>query len=432
MKNINFLKTINNLWSALFIFMTIFLIASCDFLVEENFDTIERNNQRIIGGSEASKGRYSYAVSLQDKLGHFCGGSLIAKDIVLSAAHCAGGSYSVAINRHDLDNNNGEKISMKKEIKHPNYQASSTNRDYMIVVLSKPTNQNVALVKLNSSGSKPSVGQNLTVMGWGVTKPSGGNISDVLMKVNVNALSNNTCEASGDSQDDYHGQITDWMLCANANNKDSCQGDSGGPLVIPGNSSNGSSDTQVGVVSWGIGCAEKEFPGVYARISKEYSWIKEQVCKNSSNPPASFNCGGNGPDPDPDPDPDPGPGPDPDPDPDPDPGKKYKLRVKRGKGTGLYSAGEKVTIKARKPHRFIKWKILKGASAQIQNINSATTTLTMPSGKLIVKAMYTKKSRQKGLFLDEGGLIGCGDTSDLDEDEDEIDDEIDDGIDDGI
>ena len=80
------------------------------------------------------------------------------------------------------------------------------------------------------------------------------------------------------------------MMCARDDNQDSCQGDSGGPLVVK---EGANSDIQVGVVSWGVGCAHESFPGVYARISSAYDWIKQQVCAKSSDPPSSFNCGSN-------------------------------------------------------------------------------------------------------------------------------------------
>ena len=67
----------------------------------------------------------------------------------------------------------------------------------------------------------------------------------------------------------------------------------GGPLVIRGKDSNGADDIQVGLVSWGVGCASKHFPGVYARISEAYDWIQDEVCSKSQDPPANL-CGGGG------------------------------------------------------------------------------------------------------------------------------------------
>jgi hypothetical protein len=80
------------------------------------------------------------------------------------------------------------------------------------------------------------------------------------------------------------------MMCARANGKDSCQSDSGGPLIIKGDDAN--SDLQVGVVSWGLGCASDSFPGVYARVSRGYEWIQREVCNKSKYASeAGFDCG---------------------------------------------------------------------------------------------------------------------------------------------
>ena len=87
------------------------------------------------------------------------------------------------------------------------------------------------------------------------------------MEVDVNVITNEECDKSDGEFGSYEGQITSNMLCAReeGGGEDSCQGDSGGPLVIKG--ANASEDVQVGVVSWGIGCASKDYRGVYARVS---------------------------------------------------------------------------------------------------------------------------------------------------------------------
>lgn len=252
-------------------------------------------NTRIIGGDEATVGQYSYIVSLADDVGHFCGGSLIAPDVVLSAAHCQGGEYKAVIGRHALDSDEGEEIPVKSEVPHPNYNPVLTGNDFMLVFLETPVvNQDVSFVKLNSDTSSPEIDEAVTVMGWGDIDAADEIFTEtnVLMEVEVNVISNEECERSegavGSFPASYHDEITDNMLCARDSGEDACQGDSGGPLVLKGRSN--SEHVQVGVVSWGIGCANADFPGVYSRVSSAYDWIRGQVCKRSLYPPSEFDC----------------------------------------------------------------------------------------------------------------------------------------------
>jgi len=146
-------------------------------------------------------------------------------------------------------------------------------------------------VKLNHNPTTPEESAPVTVMGWGDIDPSDGQeLSDSLMEVEVNVISNKECDDSDGKFGSYKDSITSNMLCAReeGGGEDSCQGDSGGPLVIKG--AKASEDIQVGVVSWGIGCASKDYPGVYSRVSAQYDWIKSEVCKGSKNPPTSFDC----------------------------------------------------------------------------------------------------------------------------------------------
>jgi len=248
------------------------------------------DENRIIGGDEAKEDFYSFTVALQDSSGFFCGGSLIAKDVVLTAAHCKGPPFDVVIGRHDLNDNDGQVISITRQLPHPDYNEDTTDNDFMLVFLSEPTTQNVDLVKINNDPSVPEVGDRVTVMGWGDTdrRDHVSTTSDVLMEVNVRVVSNSVCEKSSDGYDTYRGAITNNMLCANADLQDSCQGDSGGPLV----NTRGGRLEQIGVVSWGIGCASDDFPGVYARLSRAYGWIEGEVCSRSREyaEEAGFEC----------------------------------------------------------------------------------------------------------------------------------------------
>jgi secreted trypsin-like serine protease len=252
--------------------------------------------QRIIGGYEAVEDRYSYAVSLQGPLGHFCGGSLIARDVILTAAHCQGMAQSAVLGRHDLDEYfDGEVFAIRAELPHPEYNEILHNNDFMLIFLEgHSTAEDIVPVRLNSDPSVPAAGRDVTVVGWGDTDISEvEDMSDVLMKVVVSVVPNDECDAVEGSGYTYRGQITKSMLCAWADGRDSCQGDSGGALVIRGGS--GRSDVQVGIVSWGAGCAFKRFPGIYARVSQAYHWIQRDVCMGSVHASeAGFDCSGGG------------------------------------------------------------------------------------------------------------------------------------------
>lgn len=247
------------------------------------------DDNRIIGGVKSEEGLYPYSVSLQDDYGHFCGGSLIAPDVVLSAAHCAGGEMKAIIGRRNLETNDGVELVVDTEMTHPEYDSDTTDNDFMLLFLGNSTDTELVRV----GPDEVPVGTPVTTLGWGdtdidydINEPA-----NELMHVEVSIISNEECGASNgtieDREDNYHGQITDNMICAeHLEEKDACQGDSGGPLVIRSESG----DIQVGVVSWGIGCAHDAFPGVYSRVSAQYAWIREHVCQRSSAPPASFEC----------------------------------------------------------------------------------------------------------------------------------------------
>lgn len=165
---------------------------------------------------------YPYAVSLQDDVGHFCGGSLIANDVVLTAAHCKRkGSYEIVIGRHDLYGTDGDEVYVKKEVPHPKYNWKDSSNDFMLIILGRPTNAiNADIVKLNSNKSIPSAGDKVTVMGWGDTVASDFilSFSSVLQAVELNAISNSACRQSKGLHegffDSFEGSVKKNMMCA--------------------------------------------------------------------------------------------------------------------------------------------------------------------------------------------------------------------------
>ena len=121
------------------------------------------SSNRIIGGSNANSNRYPYTVALtnggQD---FFCGGSLVAPDMVITAAHCLDGSggYNVAVGRADLKSNDGEEIRVQREIRHPNYSLSTDENDIALLLLSRPVRVVTQgdMVRINADESFPSPG----------------------------------------------------------------------------------------------------------------------------------------------------------------------------------------------------------------------------------------------------------------------------------
>jgi trypsin len=223
--------------------------------------------------------------------GAMCGGLLIARDVILTTAHCHG-EYSAidyaVVGKHDVEFHqigNGEMFAVREVMPHPNFNymlmsmLGLVDNHFMLMFLEgASTAKDVITVKLNSNPLLPIVGQNVTVMGWGDTyinddfdEETQNNVmtSNVLMSADVTVISNEEHKASAGymngSPATYSGRITVNMLCATSNGKDSCQGDSSGPLVVKG--IDNSADVQVGVVLWAIRCTINKFPSGYACIS---------------------------------------------------------------------------------------------------------------------------------------------------------------------
>lgn len=205
---------------------------------------------RIIGGAHTPRGRFPYAASLTDtaSMTHICGGTLIAKDIILTAGHCSGFFDSVQVGRNDIvntappDDDNDDTTTnvnaatfdhliVETHLTHPSYTNVIMN-DFALAKVYGTSS--VTPVRINNRRNVPTENHPLTVMGWGVTQ-EGSSItaSDKLQSTTVDSMSNGECEKSeGLYQGDpvsYKGYIVNNMMCAWSAGKDACQGDSGGP-----------------------------------------------------------------------------------------------------------------------------------------------------------------------------------------------------------
>nr|AYN79047.1 cocoonase 4 [Heliconius aoede] len=230
----------------------------------------ESNNNRIVGGYNVSIEEFPYQVHLLiSRDGEFfeCGGSIISNKTILTAAHCLAGASSVYVRLGATSSSDeGETIASNKLTQHPKYSKKTYDYDIGIVTLDNPIKLDgvkTKIVRLTDKDTQVKPGQNVIVSGWGATSENGDG-SDSLLAVDVPIVSNDECRK-------VYRSLTIRMFCAGVpqGGKDACQGDSGGPAVIK------SDGIQVGVVSHGIGCARKGYPGVYISVASVRDWIKQ-------------------------------------------------------------------------------------------------------------------------------------------------------------
>ena len=256
--------------------------------VNINISTLQTDGhappQQIVNGTETD-GPVGFMVGLRknakgaasDTNAPFCGGSLIAPRIVLTAANCMSNFdlYEVIVNMYDVTNKTGvESIALNRGVLgediiiHPDYDEDTLENDIALMILPHEVT-GITYAKLNEDARQ--VGDVLRVIGWGRTS-LGGEKSDILLEAEVDFVTNKQCN------EPYEGFVTDGMLCAARDGTGPCQGDSGGPMML---ASDEGDPIQVGITSWGYGgyeCANPNYPGVYTRVSYYADWIKKTAC----------------------------------------------------------------------------------------------------------------------------------------------------------
>ena len=270
----------------LFTFLSLFISLSI----------LAQDEPKVVGGVEVDIKDYPWQIALTSSPNGsgFCGGSIIGDSWVLTAAHCVNGdspnSVYVRAGSSNAFASGGTSYSLNNIIVHPNYSGNSY--DFALLEIDGEFNysENVQKIDLvtaaDIAAGVQDPGVMATITGWGTTS-SGGSLSSTLMMVEAPIVSNNVaCGAStdenGNSGDYGCSSLDESMICAGDlvnGGEDACQGDSGGPLAV-----RNSDDTKwllIGATSWGYGCADVDYPGVWSKVSYVLDWINSNAETNS-------------------------------------------------------------------------------------------------------------------------------------------------------
>lgn len=231
---------------------------------------------RIVGGTEVESDE-PWMVALQDRGGnHFCGGSLIAPDVVVTAAHCTEGetrtSMQIELGLHALGDQ-GEVHQIEQIVVHPDYDTLTLDSDIALLLLSTPSTRDTIRLATLLDAELEVPGRLVTAMGWGTTQTAVP--SDPIREVTLPIVDREVANRPNA----YDGQITEQMLAAGDTGRDTCQGDSGGPLFTQDADGN---DVLIGITSWGQGCGDPGYPGIYTRVSRFADWALSELLVTSA------------------------------------------------------------------------------------------------------------------------------------------------------
>lgn len=271
------------LWSVIGLFFYIFLFGL--FLPVR----VSAAPLPVINGADVPAGEQQWVVGIlqadvsDDYLAQFCGGTLIAPQWVLTAAHCTfneqGNVFQptdlhVLVGRRTLHSNEGMRVVIDKIIRHPAFDTTTYSHDIALLRLATATTMapvQLADGKMNNANPLMSA-QQAMVVGWGVTEEGAG--ADILQRAQVPMVSKRICQKF---YADYGITLEETMLCAGyeEGGVDACTGDSGGPLLVW--HSRQQTWVQIGIISWGSGCAEAGTYGVYTQVASFTEWIDANV-----------------------------------------------------------------------------------------------------------------------------------------------------------
>ena len=293
---------------------SVMLLLAAPALAQQDTNFAGEDGGRVIGGEAAKKGEWPWQVKIlapdpeqRGRFGGHCGGSLIAPRWILTAAHCvtSGRSGKQDLFARDLlivegkskidkviavDGPDKPGLAVEDVIIHEDFDRKVFANDIALIKLSEPAKSKPAILASASDDEVEAAGHPAVVTGWGYTKADHGwddkYLPTELQEVELPIVPREDCRAAYRDSSMRMNPIDERNVCAGyaEGGKDACQGDSGGPLVAQRPDKRW---IQLGIVSWGAGCAEAEHYGVYTRVAAFRDWIAAKTDGDVPNAPDS-------------------------------------------------------------------------------------------------------------------------------------------------
>ncbi|XP_076458361.1 serine protease hepsin-like [Babylonia areolata] len=250
---------------------------------------VQPASSRVVGGHEALRGAWPWTVALTKDDFATCGGAIITDRVIMTAAHCFedpisqnASSWKALAGMHNLHRTDQGQMafSVEKIIMHERYQHKTVENDIALLIVKDriPFTTFIRPICMPHGAAVTSpvpVGTPCLLAGWGRTKGTGP--EGVLMEVTLPVISDQVCGQPGWY---YHHFIPQKTFCAGyeGGGKDACVGDSGSPLISKSDDGRWYVN---GIASWGYGCAEPRWPGVYTNVTDYLPWIHTQLVDNA-------------------------------------------------------------------------------------------------------------------------------------------------------
>lgn len=247
---------------------------------------------KIIGGVESKYLQWPWMVSVELRnpvlkiFTHKCGGFIINNHWVMTAAHCIHEakpkSITLRFAEHDLSHENELHPHFRRNVTqmiiHSSFKPETFENDIALLKLDRAIEYGpaVAPLCLASKSSELFINETATVVGWGQTDADFIRPFSVLRHTTLRVLSNLQC-LNQYATVGYQEDFPSYFLCAAEKDKDSCEGDSGGPLMVKTTFLGRSRWMAIGIVSWGMGCAIPNQPGVYTRMTEYTRWVGQML-----------------------------------------------------------------------------------------------------------------------------------------------------------